>query len=194
MIAEDPVTSNPEHYRTIFENEHVRVLHYIDKPGERTTPHVHPNSVMVTLTDFHRRLSTAAGDRDIELAANHVFWLPAQRHAGENIGTTPTHTVLIELKGAAAGIVDEHVIGPSCCVTTHQIESLELGTPPIPFKLATEYVLNCSSSAKASERDASRLFALRAVFDFTSEVRGYSSRAALSTLIAFGPTPWRVAR
>jgi beta-alanine degradation protein BauB len=113
MVDEDPVTSNPQHYRTVFENEHVRVLDYADEPGEGTTPHLHPNSVMITLTNFHRRLSTAAGDRNVHLTANQAVWLPAQRHAGENTGTTPTHTILVELKGAAAGVVDESVIGPA---------------------------------------------------------------------------------
>jgi quercetin dioxygenase-like cupin family protein len=110
---DDPVTTNPDHYRTIFENEHVRVLDYLDRPGESTTPHVHPNSVMITLTDFQRRLTTGGGARDVELPANRALWLPAQRHAGENIGSTPTHTILVELKGDAAGEVDEHLIGPA---------------------------------------------------------------------------------
>ena len=113
MAEEDPVTSNPAHYRPIFENEFVRVLDYSDEPGESTTPHVHPNSVMVTLTGFQRRLSTDAGERDVSLPANRAVWLPAQRHAGENIGATPTHTILIELKGDAAGVVDSHVLGPN---------------------------------------------------------------------------------
>ena len=33
-VDEDPVTTNPMHYRTIFENEFVRVLEYSDQPGE----------------------------------------------------------------------------------------------------------------------------------------------------------------
>jgi len=39
--------------------------------------------------------------------------LPAQRHVGESTGITPTHTILIELKGVAAGASDESVIGPA---------------------------------------------------------------------------------
>jgi beta-alanine degradation protein BauB len=38
----DPVTTNPDHYRVLFENEHVRVLDYTDDPGDQTTPHEHP--------------------------------------------------------------------------------------------------------------------------------------------------------
>ena len=72
MVEEDPVTTNPAHYRTIFENEFVRVLEYIDRPGDATTPHVHPNSVMVTLSDFQRRLRTDAGEREVDIPAHQV--------------------------------------------------------------------------------------------------------------------------
>ena len=113
MANEDPTVSNPDHYRVLFENEHVRVLEYTDVPGDRTTPHVHPNSVMVTLTDFQRRLITPAGERDVELKANQAVWLPAQRHAGENTGNTPTHNILVELKGVAAGTASDSALGPT---------------------------------------------------------------------------------
>jgi quercetin dioxygenase-like cupin family protein len=113
MVEEDPVRTNPEHYRTIFENDFVRVLDYLDEPGQSTTPHVHPNSVMITLTDFQRRLSVHGREREVDLTAGQVFWLPAQRHTGENIGETPTHTIFVELKGAAAGMVDDDAVGPT---------------------------------------------------------------------------------
>jgi hypothetical protein len=45
----DPVVTNPEHYKVVFENDRVRVLEYLDEPGHQTTPHRHPDSVMYTL-------------------------------------------------------------------------------------------------------------------------------------------------
>jgi quercetin dioxygenase-like cupin family protein len=99
----DPVTSNPDHYRVIFENDRVRVLEYTDQPGERTTPHAHPDSVMYTLTGFRRRLVTGQDHRDVALEAGTVGWLPAQRHHGENIGDSPTHVIFVELKEPPAG-------------------------------------------------------------------------------------------
>ncbi|SEB47020.1 hypothetical protein SAMN04489807_0902 [Microbacterium hydrocarbonoxydans] len=113
MITDDPTLTNPDHYRTLWENDFVRVLEYTDEPGDQTTPHDHPNSVMVTLSDFSRRLS--AGDRvfDTALTSGQAVWLPAQRHSGQNTGTTPTHSILIELKGDAAGEQDSAVLGPS---------------------------------------------------------------------------------
>lgn len=38
---------------------------------------------------------------DVELPAGVARWVPAQDHAGENIGDTDTHTFFVELKEAA---------------------------------------------------------------------------------------------
>lgn len=94
----DPVATNPELYRAIFENDDVRVLEYVDKPGDRTRPHSHPDSVMYTLTSFKRRLVSGGRETEVELPAGAVRWLPAQEHAGENIGSTETRVIFVELK------------------------------------------------------------------------------------------------
>lgn len=94
----DPAVTNPAHCRVVFENEKVRVLEYTDQPGDRTTPHEHPDSVMYTLSAFRRRLVSGDMEREVELEAGTVGWLPAQQHHGESIGETPTHVVFVELK------------------------------------------------------------------------------------------------
>jgi quercetin dioxygenase-like cupin family protein len=111
-MRNDPVTTNPELYSVVFENERVRVLAYLDRPGDRTQPHDHPDSVMVTLSSFRRRLGAEDTRRDVELPAGYAAWLPAQRHFGENIGETETHVVFIELKEPPATISEPPDIGP----------------------------------------------------------------------------------
>ena len=98
MTGQDPVVTDPNLYSVLFENERVRVLQYHDRPGDRTHPHRHPDSVMVTLSGFQRRVSSGDRQADIELPAAHARWVGAQEHAGENIGSTETHAVFIELK------------------------------------------------------------------------------------------------
>lgn len=98
MTNLDPATSNPDHYQVVFENERVRVLEYTDSPGDATTPHRHPDSVMYTLSSFRRRLVSGDAQREVQLEAGTVGWLPAQEHHGENIGDTPTHVIFVELK------------------------------------------------------------------------------------------------
>jgi hypothetical protein len=94
----DPTTSNPDLYKVIFENDRVRVLEYLDNPGEGTTPHVHPDSVMYTLSSFNRRLASGGREVDVEINAGSVRWLDAQEHSGLNIGDTITHVIFVELK------------------------------------------------------------------------------------------------
>ena len=108
----DPVETNPDHYAVVFENERVRVLEYTDRPGERTTPHEHPDSVMYTLSAFRRRLHGNDAHRDVEMPAGLTGWLPAQRHAGENIGDTATHVLFVELKGGSHGGDTVVALGP----------------------------------------------------------------------------------
>ncbi|MFO7549282.1 MAG: cytoplasmic protein [Acidimicrobiia bacterium] len=97
----DPVSTNPDHYKVLFENDRVRVLEYTDVPGDRTTPHAHPDSVMYTLTSFRRRLYAGDSERDVEISAGSTAWLPAQQHAGHNIGKSTTHVIFVELKEPA---------------------------------------------------------------------------------------------
>ena len=112
MATDDPTVTNPDLYSVLWENDFVRVLEFRDVPGTVSTPHDHPNSVMVTLSDFSRRLSTGDRQFDVTLPSGQAVWLPAQRHYGENTGETPTHTILVELKGELAGTVDPTALGP----------------------------------------------------------------------------------
>jgi beta-alanine degradation protein BauB len=108
----DPVATNPNHYKVIFENGRVRVLEYLDHPGDRTEPHAHPDSVMYTLSSFRRRLYAGGEQRDVDIAAETVAWLPAQQHAGHNIGDTATRVIFVELKEQAPEQQDSASIGP----------------------------------------------------------------------------------
>jgi hypothetical protein len=96
----DPVVTNPDSYKVVFENDQVWVLEYNDKPGHVTTPHEHPDSVMYTLSSFRRRLHSDKGQVDVEIATGTTAWLPAQKHAGENIGDSDTHVIFVELKSS----------------------------------------------------------------------------------------------
>lgn len=97
----------------VFENERVRVLEYRDTPGARTRPHDHPDSVMVTLSRFRRRLGGEESEREVELDVGRAAWLPSQRHFGENIGETDTRVIFVELKETRASPSASTGIGPA---------------------------------------------------------------------------------
>src|SRR3954447_16745741 len=99
----DPTVTDPDKYRVIFENDRVRVLEYRDAPGDRTSPHHHPDSFMYTLSSFSRRLVHGDRETDVQLPAGRATWLSEQDHCGENTGDTETHVLFVELKEPAAG-------------------------------------------------------------------------------------------
>jgi hypothetical protein len=111
----DPCVSNPDAYRVLFENDRVRVLRYHDHPRHRTTVHAHPDSVMVTLSSFCRRLGVGGRVVDVELEAGEARWLDAQQHYGENVGDTDTQVIFVELKDLRPPLAtggDDSPLGP----------------------------------------------------------------------------------
>ena len=110
----DPVITDSDLYRVVFENDRVRVLEYRDAPGDATHLHSHPDSVMVTLSSFSRVISDGTVEVPVQLDAATVRWLDAQQHQGRNVGTTPTHAIFIELKQSGTASTDSSVrLGPS---------------------------------------------------------------------------------
>lgn len=101
--AQDAAVTDPDKYRVLLENEQVRVLSYRDQPGEYTHEHRHPAFVVVALAPFQRQLKLPDGKvMRREFQAGDVMYSAAQTHIGENVGSTPTQVVMVELKRAAA--------------------------------------------------------------------------------------------
>ena len=97
--ADDPVQTDGDKYKVKFENDRVRVLEYRDQPGEKTHQHSHPAFALYALTPFKRRIALPDGKVIMrEFKAGDVLWSDAQTHIGENVGDTPTHIIMIEMK------------------------------------------------------------------------------------------------
>ena len=99
ITGQDPAATDPTKYKTILENDRVRVLEFRDHPGEKTTRHSHPDTVVYAVAPFKRKLTLGDGKTAvIEMKEGQVNFISAQTHIGENIGTTDTHAILVELK------------------------------------------------------------------------------------------------
>ncbi|MBN1758595.1 MAG: hypothetical protein JW863_09770 [Chitinispirillaceae bacterium] len=97
--AQDPVFTDGDKYKAILENDNVRVLEYTDNPGEKTNRHHHPDFVLYALDSFKRRLTFGDGKQiEREFKKGDVMWMKDQIHTGENIGTTETHVLIVEVK------------------------------------------------------------------------------------------------
>ena len=97
--AQDPVQTDGDKYKLIFENDCVRVLDYRDNPGDRTNQHRHPAFVLYALAGFKRSITLPDGKvLQRQFKEGDVMWSDAQTHIGANTGDTPTHVILVEMK------------------------------------------------------------------------------------------------
>ena len=97
--SRDPVVTDSDKYKVVLENDRIRVLEYHDSPGQRTSPHHHPDFVLCALSAFKRRFVLAGGQEAFrEVRPGEVAWGKAHSHIGENNGSTETHVLIVELK------------------------------------------------------------------------------------------------
>ena len=97
--ADDPVQTDPRHYKVEFENDRVRVVRIKYGPGEKSVMHSHPESVAVFLTDAHAKFTYPDGrSEDIQANAGSVQHMDAFSHLPESLSSKPFEVIQIELK------------------------------------------------------------------------------------------------
>lgn len=109
------IKAEPQHHEVMFENDQVRVVQYLIKPGEKTPKHSHPNRVNILFTDAKAKITTEDGTcTNFQGKAGSAAWLPATTYIYENIGDKPIEGVLVEPKtphsARPQGSADETIV------------------------------------------------------------------------------------
>ena len=107
--AQDAAKVMPRAYRVAFENDRVRVLDFVGRPGMGICGegmHSHPAHLTVVMTDWQGVASTpgtAAKPRQRKFG--DIFWSEAETHKVENTGKANSRVLIVELKapGKAKG-------------------------------------------------------------------------------------------
>jgi quercetin dioxygenase-like cupin family protein len=96
----DPTEVSPDKYTVLLENEHVRIVEYVIKPGERDAWHTHPPKASYIVSGGKLRITPEGADSFVvQEDSGNAAWMSALgRHFGENVGTTPIRIVLVEIK------------------------------------------------------------------------------------------------
>ena len=93
----DPTKVSAENYRTLMENEHVRVLEMKLPAGATDSQHSHPNETVYFLSGGTVRIHLPEGNPiEAELPNGHVMWHDAWTHKVENVGETDIHAIIVE--------------------------------------------------------------------------------------------------
>jgi beta-alanine degradation protein BauB len=97
-IGQDVAKVDPQHYRVIFENSHIRVIRGRDKPGDKTPVHHHPAYLSIPDGPVKTKITLENGQTLIDGPSDAVWCSPPTTHATENIGTTNTNEIIVEFK------------------------------------------------------------------------------------------------
>ena len=102
VMAQDPITVGPDIYKKLFENERIRVIEVTFKPGAKMGLHSHPDHFVYALTEGKLIISKPDGTSQVvEGKPGLYFWIGAESHQAENIGTTEFKLLVTELKEPA---------------------------------------------------------------------------------------------
>ncbi len=98
--AQDPVVTDPAHYKLELDNDHARVLHVTVEPNGKIELHEMNGAIVVPLMDYESTLKTADGKSVIvERKAGKAAWLPGGKREFE-AGAKGVDALLIEIKSA----------------------------------------------------------------------------------------------
>ena len=85
--------------KVLLENDCVRVQYHDVAVGETIAMHSHPNYVVYALAPFKARIRLKDGSQRIsQRKAGEAYWNPPIAHSVENLGRTPIHNLIIEIK------------------------------------------------------------------------------------------------
>ena len=97
--AQDPAVVNAKTIQVKLENSRVRVLESVLAPGEKEKLHSHPASILYVIDGGKIRNHGGDGTTtEAELAAGTTVYRDPVTHWAENVGTTTTRVVIVELK------------------------------------------------------------------------------------------------
>jgi len=98
----DAVQVSPDRYRVLLDNQEVRVIEYVLRPGERDLWHTQPPRVSYVVSGGSLRITQADGTSFVtnEKQGTAQWMNTLGRHYAQNIGTTPVRIVLVEVKSA----------------------------------------------------------------------------------------------
>lgn len=101
-LAQDAARTNARSYKVVLENDRVRVLEYVSRPGLGICGrgrHSHPAHLNVLLTDAKAKIITPDGKTVIgQNKAGDVFREDAVTHTVENIGGSGVRAYMVEIK------------------------------------------------------------------------------------------------
>jgi len=97
--AQDPVKVAAKMNKVVLDNDRVRVLDVVLKPGEQMPMHSHPDNIVYVIAGGKTRAVDLKGTpTDREFKTGECSFRTAETHAIQNTDTKEIHVLNVELK------------------------------------------------------------------------------------------------
>lgn len=144
-IAQDTLTANADSATLKFENDRVRALEIILKPGAKDKEHSHPDYATYVVSGGKFRVHTKKGVSVGEFKTGDVLFRSAQTHWAENIGGTTIRLILFEWK-------DLRLPGEPMAMSTDK-DTLRANADTVKFKAENDKVRVLESTLAPGRRE-----------------------------------------
>lgn len=99
FAADDAVAAAPSHFKVLLENDHVRVLEYKAKAGDKIGLHSHPAHIVYSAKGGRTMFTNEDGTKgDRTVKPGEAIWTPPVTHS--QVAVTDVHAIVIEMKKA----------------------------------------------------------------------------------------------
>jgi quercetin dioxygenase-like cupin family protein len=95
---QDALSAASNVYEAVMENDRVRVLRVVFRPGDRAAPHHHPDHLAVAIKGGKLRLTASGKSDTVDIEPGQTLYLDEVTHNAENVGDSEIDLIVIELK------------------------------------------------------------------------------------------------
>jgi hypothetical protein len=103
--AQDAAKVQPQAYRVALDNDQMRVLDFVSRPGMGVCGsgiHSHPAHLTIALSDCRVRVKENGKEFVADSKLGDMFWSPAVTHETENLSGKEVRSLIVELKSPPA--------------------------------------------------------------------------------------------
>ncbi|MBI3632248.1 MAG: cupin domain-containing protein [Candidatus Vogelbacteria bacterium] len=98
-LSNDAVSIAPHLHKVILENDKVRVLDVLVKPGDKAEMHTHPANVGIVTQAGTLNITFEDGtNKEVKLEKGAINFSGPNKHMVENKGTEEVRVIQVELK------------------------------------------------------------------------------------------------
>lgn len=106
----DPARVSPDIYHVLLENDAVRVLEMRMLPGKKDSMHIHPECIVIALSDAHIKVFSYDTVVQEEMKAGSIVrQASVGPHYTQNIGDEPMHAIIIEVRPSFVQLTRWHI-------------------------------------------------------------------------------------